>query len=520
MIFSDATSIYYSVDFPAPIAAYKMEEALGNRADFTGNGNTITQTLPATGGANVTNATGISGNCAYFANGNTSGWLTLPAGICDVGAAKTKTYSMWFKLTQTSAGYQWLWMQGGGDVQRINPFYIEANSQLTTIFFEGGRWNPMSWGVTPTANTWHHVCLVINGNSVKGYYDNVLSLNTTYAGTIQADTTAHTLGHYNAYPNGLNVNVPFTGYIDEVAIFNTALTASQVSYIYSKPSVGYLASFVDSIYLGTNKVYTGYDSRSVAYFNNTGITDTPAKDAINTFVKGLDTAGLWSSIACWPLLSTQNASGVTKYSLGGLTGNATLNGSTSTVVTTGLKLTSADYLTTSITPANLTKITLGVVVAPLNNGTNDTTSPTKSSANKYIQAFNATTATGVYLDGSYASDPAGATSGAFRYNASGGGNSLAFLGVQTYNTPAMFSASQDYLYANSTISAITGSASTNYTQPVGIGLATITVGTTTYATHAGVYSFAFYINRVLTNTEYTTLYALVKALLSANVTLP
>lgn len=520
MIFSDATSIYYGGGFPSPIAAYKMEEASGNRSDLSGNGNTITQTL-ASGGSNVTGVTGgISGNCAYFANGNTSGWLTFPAGICDVGTAKTKTYSIWFKLTQTSAGYQWLWCNGGGGNHGVNPFYIENNSYLNTIYLANATWANQSWGVIPTANVWHHACLVISGQSVKGYYDGTLQLNTTYTGSIETDTSSHTLGHYNSYPNGLNTSVPFTGYIDEVAIFNTALTASQVSSIYLNPSVGGLFNVVDSIYLGTNKVYTGYDTRAVAYFNNTGITDTTAKNAINTFVKGLDTAGLWSSIACWPLLSTQNASGVTKYSLGGLTGNATLNGSTSSVVTTGLKLTSADYLTTSITPTNLTKITLGVVVAPLNNGTNDTTSPTKSSSNKYIQAFNATTATGVYLDGSYASDPAGATSGAFRYNASGGGNSPVFIGVQTYNTPAMFSASQDYLYANSNISSITGSASTTYTQSVGIGLASIVVGTTTYATHAGVYSFAFYINRVLTTTEYTTLYSLVKALLSANVTLP
>lgn len=71
-----------------------------------------------------------------------------------------------------------------------------------------------------------------------------------------------------------------------------------------------------------------FDSDARAYINAIGATD---RAAINHFVKGVKRLGLWSSMVCWPLRSSQNAgTGSTAYSLGGLgTYNGTLvNGPT------------------------------------------------------------------------------------------------------------------------------------------------------------------------------------------------
>lgn len=58
------------------------------------------------------------------------------------------------------------------------------------------------------------------------------------------------------------------------------------------------------------------DPDAVAYCQASGATDF---QAINYFVKGIKALGLWSSMVCWPLRSTQNAgTGSTAYSLGGL----------------------------------------------------------------------------------------------------------------------------------------------------------------------------------------------------------
>jgi hypothetical protein len=70
--------------------------------------------------------------------------------------------------------------------------------------------------------------------------------------------------------------------------------------------------------------FAGFDADAAAYFDRAGVTDATAKSQINEFVVGVKGLGLYSSMVCWPLRSSQNAgTGTTAYSLGGL---ATYNG--------------------------------------------------------------------------------------------------------------------------------------------------------------------------------------------------
>jgi hypothetical protein len=71
-----------------------------------------------------------------------------------------------------------------------------------------------------------------------------------------------------------------------------------------------------------------YDRDAINYFSRAGVTDATAKAQINAFVKGIKNLGLYNSMVCWPLRSSQNAgTGTTAYSLGGLgTYNGTLAG--------------------------------------------------------------------------------------------------------------------------------------------------------------------------------------------------
>ena len=93
----------------------------------------------------------------------------------------------------------------------------------------------------------------------------------------------------------------------------------------------------------------GFDPDASAFFATAGVTDQAAKGQINAFVLGIKSLGLWSSIVCWPLRSSQNAgTGATAYSLGGLqTANATLvNGSTWT--SNGTPFTTTQYANATI----------------------------------------------------------------------------------------------------------------------------------------------------------------------------
>jgi hypothetical protein len=82
-----------------------------------------------------------------------------------------------------------------------------------------------------------------------------------------------------------------------------------------------MPSFISSI-------TPSYDTDASAFFNTAGVSKTDAKQQISRFVTGIKDLGLWSSMVCWPLRSSQNAgTGTTAYSLGGLgTYNGTLTG--------------------------------------------------------------------------------------------------------------------------------------------------------------------------------------------------
>jgi hypothetical protein len=104
------------------------------------------------------------------------------------------------------------------------------------------------------------------------------------------------------------------------------------------------------------------DLDAVAYIGKVGITDVTAQNAINDFVLGIKNLGLWSSMVCWPLRSSQNAgTGTTAYSLGGLgTYNGTLVNSPSWGVD-GITFTSGSSQT--ITVPNITISQTDVILA-------------------------------------------------------------------------------------------------------------------------------------------------------------
>lgn len=101
------------------------------------------------------------------------------------------------------------------------------------------------------------------------------------------------------------------------------------------------------------------DADAQSFVTNSGATDT---EGIDQFVKGVKNLGLWNSMVCWPLRSSQNAgTGTTAYSLGGLgTFNGTLvNGPA--WAANGITYDGADdHITTSFT-LGATQVFCGVV---------------------------------------------------------------------------------------------------------------------------------------------------------------
>jgi hypothetical protein len=102
--------------------------------------------------------------------------------------------------------------------------------------------------------------------------------------------------------------------------------------------------------LSLNTPARGYDADATAFAAASGATDVAA---LSAFVKGVKELGLWNSMVCWPLRSSQNAgTGTTAYSLGGL---GTFNGALTDGPTWGVDGITYDGVNDRIT----TEFTLG-----------------------------------------------------------------------------------------------------------------------------------------------------------------
>ena len=116
--------------------------------------------------------------------------------------------------------------------------------------------------------------------------------------------------------------------------------------------------------LSLNTPARGYDADATAFAAASGATDVAA---LSAFVKGVKELGLWDSMVCWPLRSTQNAgTGDTVYSLGGL---GTYDGTRVNAPAwgaDGITFDSAgtEHITTALDVAGLRKFTAMVATDP------------------------------------------------------------------------------------------------------------------------------------------------------------
>ena len=160
------------------------------------------------------------------------------------------TISFWVKY---STGYMAYVASGDGiftylrfayQYGKLSFVYANVNYDLTTDIKDGN---------------WHHVVVTYDQSeaTVKGYTDGSLSETHTNksAGTTN---NIQTIGASKTGSTGY-----FNGELDEVAIFNTALSASKIQQIYDATAV------VDGVPQTAN-LFTGGLSSSLVYWNRMG----------------------------------------------------------------------------------------------------------------------------------------------------------------------------------------------------------------------------------------------------------
>jgi choice-of-anchor C domain-containing protein len=166
-----------------------------------------------------------------------------------VGNFGTDDFSVefWIKTTATAhesviekwprCGYASMWeIRIGGPSPFSGPGRLEAVTESDTA---GNDVNAISSGRAINDGSFHHVAFVRRGTTLAFYIDGVLDVATNIlSGTVSRINNTADLTVGRSVCTGIDGTSPFNGQMDEISIYNRALTESEIQAIYTAGSAG------------------------------------------------------------------------------------------------------------------------------------------------------------------------------------------------------------------------------------------------------------------------------------------
>jgi len=198
-----------------PLAYWEMDEAAGaaTAADAAGT--------PQNGAyQNVTlgqpSAFSNLGTCGQF-NGSTSRVQVAQDVLFNLGTGDF-TVEAWAKTPVTSRGDVF-------NFKNSTDFGIFLNNSGAGSI--GGYLNGFLGTYTATVNEWYHIVFARSSGTVRMYVNGVERAVTASASSFSANAPVFIGSNHTGAP-GYAMTIPFNGWIDEVAVYGTALSAARV----------------------------------------------------------------------------------------------------------------------------------------------------------------------------------------------------------------------------------------------------------------------------------------------------
>jgi hypothetical protein len=192
------------------VAAYAFDEGINNLvSDSSGSGNsgTISNAVWSTAGK-YGNALSFNGTNALVTISDSAS-LHLSTGM---------TLEAWVRPTAVASQWQDVIYKGPND-----NYYLEATSSSSYPAMGGSFASTPLVGTSPlAANTWSHLAATYDGARMRLYVNGVEVSSRAQTGTIAPSTGPLTIGGDGLYGQY------FAGLIDEVRVYNRALTASEI----------------------------------------------------------------------------------------------------------------------------------------------------------------------------------------------------------------------------------------------------------------------------------------------------
>jgi hypothetical protein len=232
--------------------------------DSSGFGNAGTLNVGASGTqTNIGTAASVDTASAWYngRSGKYSGSLNFDGSDDYITAGTSPTFD--FSNTQSFSVSAWINSQDWHSGDQANPVVQKYNwgphdgwllgirsgncfglnlYSRTLMPADQGRSACVTANTAISLNNWHHVVGITDktSNYIHFYLDGKLAASTSITSWTSASTTGLNLmiGHYGSAISGWGY-AAFQGQIDEVKIFNYALTATQIKTLYNNGAVSF-----------------------------------------------------------------------------------------------------------------------------------------------------------------------------------------------------------------------------------------------------------------------------------------
>ena len=220
---NEITAVVPSGPLPGIVAAYGFDEGSGTTAaDRSGNANTGTLANATWAGASA----GKFGNALSF-NG-TNAWVTVNSSS-SLTLTTGMTAEAWVNPTALGNAYRAVIFreQPGNEVYSL--YADQAGSQFPTgeVYVNGYK-DANGTAVLPL-NSWTHLAETYDGSSVRLYVNGTLVSTTAAAGSLASSTSPLRIGGNSIWGEY------FSGLIDEVRVYNRALSAAEIAQDMTTP---------------------------------------------------------------------------------------------------------------------------------------------------------------------------------------------------------------------------------------------------------------------------------------------
>jgi hypothetical protein len=209
---------------PGLVAAYALSEGTGSQtADATGNGGTGTIS-----GA-VWSAAGRYGSALTF--DGTNDWVTV-ADAPGLDLSGALTLEAWVR---PNGGPSWrtIVLKENGSTLAYALYAAASGGTPMGIVYTGGAQQKLSGPSALPAATWTHLALTYDGAQLRLYVDGVQRASKTVTGAMPNSSGPLRIGG-----NSVWTSEWFKGELDELRVYNRALSASEIQSDMNTPLPG------------------------------------------------------------------------------------------------------------------------------------------------------------------------------------------------------------------------------------------------------------------------------------------